>query len=126
MDIGSLLLAVVIGLGLGWLLVRNKNTDYSRMHIINRNDFVQNMRKGQLIDVRKKDDFEVDKIKGARNFKMRDLGQKYSPLRKDQAVYVYCDNGRKSKRAAKKLIRKEFKVVYVLDGGFTSYNNPQK
>jgi rhodanese-related sulfurtransferase len=122
MDFWSIALAVVLGGGLGWLMVRNQNTDYSKIVVIPKEDFVNNMRKGQLIDIRKKELFEQDKIKGARNFKVAQMTQKYSKLRYDQAIYLYCKNGRKSKRAARKLVRKGFKAVYVLEGGFESYN----
>ena len=120
---GSLAIAVVLGLGLGWIMVRNQNTDYSKITVLKRDDFVQNMRKGQLVDIRKKAQFEEDKIKGARNFKMNTLTSKTTKLRRDQAIYVYCQNGRKSKSAARKLIRKNYNIVYVLEGGLDAYNN---
>ena len=123
MDFWSIALAVVLGGGLGWLMVRNQNTDFTKITVLNKDDFASNMRKGQLVDIRKKAEFEQDKIKGARNFKVGDMTQKYSKLRLDQAIYLYCSNGRKSKRAAKKLVRKGFKAVYVLEGGFNNYNN---
>ncbi len=118
----SILLAAAGGLGLGWLMVRNNNTDYSKLHTIEKEDFIKNMRKGQLIDVRKKDEFENDKIKGARNFRPNQLAGKYSKLRKDQSVYIYCQNGKKSKRAAKKMARDNFSDIYILKGGFEAYN----
>ena len=122
MNFWSVALAVVLGGGLGWLMVRNQNTDYTKIHEIPKKDFVGNMRKGQLVDIRKKEEFEQGKIKGARNFRVGDMTQKYSKLRLDQAVYLYCSNGRKSKRVAKKLVRKGFKAVYILEGGFNNYN----
>lgn len=123
MNITGTILAVVIGLTLGWVLVKTKNVDYSRIHIIDRAIFIDNMRKGQLIDIRKKDAFEQDKIKGARNFKVSVLTSKYNKLRKDQSIYLYCQNGKKSKKAAKKLSKAEFSNIYVLEGGIDSYNN---
>ena len=119
----SIAIAIITGLALGWLMVRNNNVDFSKIHIINRNDFINNMRKGQLIDIRKKEDYQKDKIKGARNFKMSDLTSKYSKLRKDQSIYLYCSNGKKSKRAAKKLVRNNSSNIYILDGGIKAYNN---
>ena len=118
----SILLAVVVGLGLGWFMVRNKNNDYTKINEINKTDFKNNMRKGQLVDVRKKDEFEKNKIKGARNFRASELTGKYAKLRRDKSVYLYCNNGKKSKRVAKKLIRDNYKDVYVLNGGFENYN----
>lgn len=121
-DFTSIAIAVVLGLGLGWVMVRNQNTDYTKITVLKKKDFAQNMRKGQLIDIQKKADFEVDKIKGARNFKMSSISSKNSKLRKDQAVYLYCKNGRNSKKAAKKLVRSNYLIVYVLDGGLDAYN----
>ena len=121
----NILLAVVLGLGLGWIMVRSNSTDYSRIHIINRDDFTKNMRKGQLIDIRKQDQFEADKIKGARNYKTAELTGKYAKIRKDLPIYLYCNNGKKSKRIAKSLARKNFKVIYVLEGGLQNFNNPK-
>lgn len=121
----SLAIAVVLGLGLGWIMVRNKNVDYTKISYLKRDDFVQNMRKGQLVDIRKKVDFEKDKIKGARNFKVSSITGKSTRLRKDQAVYVYCQNGKKSKSAAKKLLKNNYNIVYVLKGGLDAYNNPK-
>lgn len=122
MDWLSIFLAVGLGLGVGWLMVRANKTDYSKIHVIKKNDFVNNMRKGQLIDIRKKDAYEQDKIKGARNIPVSNMTSKYSKVRKDQSVYLYCDNGRKSKRAARKLSRNGYADIYVLDGGFKAYN----
>ena len=79
------------------------------------------MRKGQLIDVRKKDEFEQNKIIGARNFSSRQLSGKYSKLRKDLSIYIYCNNGKKSHRAAKKLTKNGYRNIYVLENGFNDY-----
>lgn len=122
-DWTSILIAIVLGLGLGWLMTRNKNNDFTNIHVITKEEFIKNMRRGQLVDMRKADVFETDKIKGARNFKPSVLNSKYSKLRKDLPVYLYCDNGKKSKRTAKKLIKNEYKAVYVLEGGFVNYKN---
>ncbi len=123
MDFWSLALAVVLGLGLGWLMMRNQGVDFSRISVLKKKDFVDNMRKGQLVDVRKKDEFEQDKIKGARNFTKGQLTGKISKLRKDQPVYLYCKNGKKSKKVSRALVRKSYQQVYVLDGGLDAYNN---
>jgi rhodanese-related sulfurtransferase len=125
MDFWSLALAIVLGLGLGWLMMRNQGKDFSKISVLKRKDFVENMRKGQLVDIRKKAAFEQDKIKGARNFTSGQLTQKVSRLRKDRPVYLYCQNGKKSKRVSRNLIRKNYHQVYVLEGGLDAYNNPE-
>jgi rhodanese-related sulfurtransferase len=118
MEIWQLALAIVIGLSIGLLLSRNKNVDYDSIFTIKEADFLKNMRKGQLIDIRKKDAFEKDKIKGARNFKVSKITGKYTPLRKDLPIFLYCKNGKKSKRVAKKLSKANYKTIYILEGGF--------
>ena len=123
MNWSSLAIAVVLGGALGWVMVRNQNKDYSGISILKRDDFASNMRKGQLIDIRKKEDFKKDKINGARNFKVSSLTAKTTRIRKDQAIYLYCQNGKKSKSAARKLTRKNYHTIYVLEGGLDAYNN---
>ena len=121
MTIWSAIIAIVLGVGIGLLIVARKNVDHSTIHIINKKDFRSNMRKGQLIDVRKKDEYNQNKIKGARNFKVGQISGKFSKLRRDQSIYIYCNNGRKSHRAAKKMTKQGFKNIYVLKDGFNNY-----
>ncbi len=121
MDFWSAAIAVVVGLAMGLFIVSRKNIDHSSIHIINKKDFKDNMRKGQLIDVRKKDEFEKSKVKGARNFTSRQLTAKYSKLRKDLSIYIYCNNGKKSHRIAKKLTKSGFRNIYILENGFNDY-----
>ena len=121
MTIWSSVIAIVVGVVMGLLIVSKKNVDHSAIHIINKEDFTSNMRQGQLIDVRKKAEFEKNKIKGARNFKPSQLSGKYSKLRRDQSIYLYCNNGKKSHRTAKKMTKQGYKNIYILENGFTSY-----
>lgn len=121
MGIWSYVIAVVVGLGMGLLIVSRKNVDHSTIHVINKKDFKDNMRKGQLVDVRKKDEFSQNKIKGARNFTPGQLAGKTSKMRRDQSIYLYCNNGKKSLRTAKKMTKNGFKNIYVLENGFENY-----
>ena len=112
---------IVLGLWIGWLLTRNKRAHIKGQarHLIDQDTFKQNMRKGQLIDIRKKSRFEEDRIKGARNFTVSFLTSKrQSQVRKDQALFLYCDTGKASYKAARKLLAKGYYTVYVLEGGF--------
>ncbi len=121
MEYWSYAITIVLGLGIGLYIVSKKNIDHNAIHIISKKDFKANMRKGQLIDVRKKEEFNKNKIKGARNFKVSQISGKYSKLRKDLSIYIYCKNGRKSHRAAKKMTKNGYKNIYILENGFDNY-----
>lgn len=118
MDFWQIALAIVIGLSVGLLLSRNKNVNYDSIYTIKEEDFLKNMRKGQLIDIRKEEEFNKDKIKGARHFTVSKMTGKYSPLRKDLPIFLYCKNGKKSARAAKKLSKANYQTIYILENGF--------
>jgi rhodanese-related sulfurtransferase len=118
MDFTTIIIAVVLGLTLGLLLNRSKETKLDRIHVINKEDFYNNMRKGQLVDIRKEDEYKEDRIKGARHFTSAQITAKRPKLRKDQSVYLYCNNGKKSLRTAKKMTREGYHAIYILEGGF--------
>lgn len=113
-------MAIVLGVGLGLYMNKNKNTNKDAITVLSKDDFYNNMRKGQLVDVRKKKEFEVDKIKGARNFTVSQLTSKYPKIRLDQSVYLYANTENKAKSIAKKMSRKGYKAIYILESGFTS------
>lgn len=117
----STVIAVVSGVGIGLVLMYYRNQDFSNVYVIKLKDFIENMRKGQLIDVRKKNEDSNDKIKGARKFTSRKLKSKHLNLRKDQSIYLYCENGKLSKRIAKKLSKNGFNNIYVLQKGYANY-----
>ncbi len=112
---------IVAGVALGLIVSSRKPANKSIIHIVNEDDFKNNMRKGQLVDIRKKDEFEKNKIKGARNFTKKSVLAKYSKLRKDQAIFLYCNNGKKSLSLAKKMSKAPYKAIYVLEGGLNNY-----
>jgi rhodanese-related sulfurtransferase len=121
MNFWSIAIAIVAGVSIGLLMTRNKNFDFTKIRKLRSEEFKKNMRKGQLIDVRKKSEFAVDKIKGARNFTVSQASSKYTKLRRDQSVYLYCSNGRKSNRVARKMIKQGFKDIFILENGFAGY-----
>lgn len=120
MEWTDFLYATILGLALGWVLTRFGKVNKDVIHVISKDDFYNNMRKGQLIDVRKNDEFEASKIKGARNFSRSSLTAKNPKIRKDQSVYLYCNNGRKSMSIAKAMSKNGFSAIYVLEGGLNS------
>ena len=89
-------------------------------------EFIENMRKGQLVDLRKKEEFEEGHINGARNIPFVMLTRNPGRLRKDLPIYLYCEKGKVSKRAALVLYGKGYEQIYQLDGGLVNWNGPLK
>jgi rhodanese-related sulfurtransferase len=77
--------------------------------------------KVQLVDVRTAGEFRSGHIKGARNvdyFRSSTFGEAFSKMKKDEPVYLYCQSGNRSQKAARKLVGMGFSEVYDLRGGY--------
>lgn len=93
---------------------------------LNEQDFKANMRKGQLIDVRNKKEYEAGHINGARNIPISMLSRNIKKLRTDQPIYLYCASGTRSKRAGVILISKGYTQIFDLRGGISSWTGKLK
>ncbi|NNU86977.1 rhodanese-like domain-containing protein [Geobacillus sp. MR] len=89
-------------------------------------EFRAGYRKAQLIDVREPDEFVGGHILGARNIPLTQLRMRMKELRKDQPIYLYCQNGLRSGRAAQMLYRKGYRNLYHLKGGFKKWTGKVK
>lgn len=88
--------------------------------------FRQGYRKAQLIDVREPREFEAGHILGARNIPLSQLKMRLGEIRKDQPVYLYCQNGIRSARCAAILRRKGYQDISQLKGGFKKWSGKIK
>lgn len=89
-------------------------------------EFVEGYRKAQLIDVREANEFEAGHILGARNIPLTQLKTRQQELRKDKPVYLYCQSGMRSGRAAQMLHRKGYQELHQLKGGFKQWTGKMK
>ena len=73
-----------------------------------------------VLDVRTKEEVDQGMLPGAVNidFLQEDFSSKVSTINKNQKVLVYCKVGGRSKKAADILVKKGFKQVYNLEGGY--------
>ncbi|MBW8348092.1 rhodanese-like domain-containing protein [Bacillus sp. IITD106] len=85
-------------------------------------EFRAGYRKAQLIDVREPNEFEGGHILGARNIPMSQLKTRMKEIRPDKPVYLYCQTGLRSGRAAQTLYRKGYRDLYHLQGGFKKWS----
>ena len=63
-------------------------------------EFRAGYRKAQLIDIREADEYNAGHILGARNIPLSQIRLRHKELRQDQPVYLYCQSGFRTGRAA--------------------------
>ncbi|AEM70640.1 Rhodanese-like protein [Allomuricauda ruestringensis DSM 13258] len=96
------------------------------INILDRDKYKEAISKAkvQLVDVRTKREFMSGHIKGAKNidfFQGPVFESAFSKLKKDVPVYIYCQSGNRSQKAAKKLVSLGFTKVYDLKGGYMGW-----
>ncbi|WEG14924.1 rhodanese-like domain-containing protein [Pullulanibacillus sp. KACC 23026] len=89
-------------------------------------EFIEGYRKVQLIDVREPNEFENGHILGARNVPLTQFKMRKQEIRKDKPVYLYCQNGTRSTRAAALLRKYGCQEIYMLKGGFKQWTGKVK
>lgn len=92
------------------------------MQTLTEEEFRAGYRKAQLIDVREPNEFEGGHILGARNIPMSQLKTRMKEIRPDKPVYLYCQSGMRSGRAAQILYKKGYKELSHLQGGFKKWS----
>lgn len=89
-------------------------------------EFKKGYRKAQLIDVREKNEYDAGYILGARNIPVTQLKQRTKELRKDLPVYLYCQSGSRSRRAAAILLKEGYNDISHLKTGFKQWEGKIK
>lgn len=77
---------------------------------------------GQFIDVRTKGEFKNRNIRGFKNIPLHELPHKTNELSKDKNVFLICQSGMRSNKAAKLLKKKGFKKVTNVKGGMSAWS----
>lgn len=77
-----------------------------------------------LLDVREPDEFASGHIAGAINIPVGQVSQKIRSVCGDKAkdIYVYCQSGKRSRMAAQRLLRMDYKRIHNVIGGINSWN----
>lgn len=124
MDTGTLITTILWIIIIGWAI-------YEIVQMIRRRraakkltneEFKENIRKVQLIDVREKDDFKAKHILGARNIPYTQMKQRANELRDDQPIYLYENGKMLALRSALILKKKGFTDLYYLEKGFDQWD----
>ncbi|SFD53466.1 Rhodanese-related sulfurtransferase [Lentibacillus persicus] len=114
--------AVVILAVVMFRYFRQKNV----LKTLTEDQFREGYRKAQLIDVREPNEFDKGHILGARNIPLTQMKQRLVELRKDKPVYLYCQGGSRSARAAQLLHKNGYEDINQLKGGFKKWTGKVK
>ncbi|KGX90887.1 hypothetical protein N781_05835 [Pontibacillus halophilus JSM 076056 = DSM 19796] len=117
-------LAVLVGF-IAYSLIRYFNQK-KYLKTLSEEEFKSGYRKAQLIDVREPNEFKGGHILGARNIPVTQLKQRLQEVRKDQPIYLYCQNGTRSSRAAHILRKNGYQNLNQLQGGFKKWSGKIK
>lgn len=123
MDLWILIGAIVLVIAFG--LYRFFKTR-KIMTTLTEDEFRQGYRKAQLIDVREPKEFDGGHILGARNIPLSQMRNRLVEIRKDKPVYLYCQSGARSARAAMLLHKKGYDDLNMLQGGFKKWTGKIK
>lgn len=119
------ILLIVLGAIIAYSLF-NYLTQKRILKTLTQDEFVSGYRKAQLIDVREPKEFEGGHILGARNIPLSQLKMRLKEVRPDKPVYLYCQSGMRSGRAARMLYRKGYRDLSHLKGGFKKWTGKIK
>ena len=99
-----------------------------KVKVLSKADYAQAIKGGnvQLVDVRTAREFRSGHIKGAKNIDFFSLGSfnaSFEKMDKNKAVYLYCQSGNRSQKAAKRLVKMGFETVIDLSGGYGAWSH---
>lgn len=107
-------------------LFGSKTNKNNAITLLNSSDFKNKTehKNVQLVDVRTPNEYKNGHIKNAINidFFSRDFISNFDKLNKDEAIYVYCRSGSRSRKSSNKLASVGFTKIYDLKGGILGYN----
>ncbi len=84
---------------------------------------IVNKENGMIIDLRKKELFEIGHITGSKNIPSADFDNNSSDLdkHKDKPIILICEMGRDSANIGEKLQKRDFKQTLILKGGMLTW-----
>lgn len=120
----SAVFSILLSAGIAWLLFKQLAPVKGLRELADR-DFREQLQKSSrklLIDVREPHEFRKGHIAGAVNIPLSGLNSRIGELPKDKELYLYCQSGMRSKRAAGLLLKKGYSQVSHLKGGFSAWS----
>lgn len=117
----NIVMIILIAALLGLLMAQRQQAKKS-VQLLNESDFLANMRKGQLVDLRKAAEFEEGHINGAKNIPAALMSRSVNRFRKDQPIYLYDTKGKSVRNVAMLLKGKGHEQIFALEGGIEGFS----
>ena len=108
------------------LLVGCTTNNYTTISQDNAKEMMKEEKDYIILDVRTKEEYYDKHIDGAINIPLNEIESSTVLKDKEQTIFVYCQSGRRSVEASKKLIQLGYKNIYNLDGGIQSFKEVNK
>lgn len=77
----------------------------------------------QFVDVRTAEEYQGGHAPKAVNMPLDSFEKEFAKLDKEKAVYVICQTGRRSQKAAEMLKTADFKNIYNVTGGTSAWSS---
>ena len=106
----------------GWVTSGYKTSYVTQISAEDLHDMVTGSEKFVLLDVRAPMEFEDGHVEGAVNIPVADLRERYTELRKEDAIALICSSGNRSSLGVSILRRHGFKNLFNVAGGMTGYS----
>ena len=119
-----IVIGVLLYMGGSWLYYRWQGRQLNGA--IGQDEFEENMRKAQIVDLREKNNFDSKHILGARNLPYSQLKYVEGELRPDLPVYLYDERLNICIRAALKLRKWGFTDVKWFNDRFSNWTGKTK
>jgi rhodanese-related sulfurtransferase len=95
-----------------------ENILLNRLKIFYWNELENIQSDDQLIDVRRKDEYDEGKIESAINIPVDEIRDRLDEIPKDKNIYIYCEAGLRGYLAQRILTQNGFDKVANLSGGY--------
>ena len=95
--------------------------NYTSLNTGEAKEMLENAQDLVLIDVRKRDEFNPEHLRNARNIPLNKLDERIGKLPRDKDIVVYCQNGGRSIRAVRKLEVAGFTQLFHMHEGLRGW-----
>lgn len=109
---------------LGWLSdLLGKEEGFNSLEYSEFKTKLYGSKKVILVDVRTKPEFDREKLQNAMNVDVNhpNFISRFEGFDKDRPVFVYCQSGKRAKKAARRLAKMGFEDISNLQGGINQW-----